>query len=216
MMEQQMSAQTQFSPQDDKKDRKLTITVTPTLHWNSTDPLDITASIAFAASDCKPADTATVDSATGKIDISHMPRDTGYNENIDIKLSLDTSKMKDANGNPLTGKATPRWAKDDEGPTYTDSKGKTKHLGFGWFCKINDLGPPLDYDVSPPISIDKMKFKRSDGTELLIDDDTPDASPAYAFMMAFVLPGSNDYYISIDPILTNKGLGSNDSFMLKK
>jgi hypothetical protein len=202
--------------QDSTKDRSATITVTPTLVWHSTNPPNITATLEYAVSDCDPANTATVDTSSGSINISHMPATAGYNENIDFALVLDTSNMKDASGNLLTGNDTPRWAHGDEGPTYTDSKGKTQHLGYGWFCKINNLGPPLNYDISPPITIDKMDFKRKTDTKLMIDDDTPDGSPVYCYMMAFVLPGANNnYYISIDPVISGKGTQTTN-FMLKK
>ena len=37
---------------------------------------------------------------------------------------------------------------------------------------------------------------------------------AYAYLTAFVLPGAGNYYISLDPAISRKGLG-NANFMLK-
>ncbi len=199
------------------KDRKATIAVIPVLQWNSLNPLNITtSSIEFIVTSCEPDNTITVDPNTGAIDISAMASDKQYSENIDITLVLNSAHMTDPNGNLLTGDQTPRWAKKDEGPTYIDAKGGgsgvLKHLGYGWFCNIISLGPPLEYHASPPVEIDKMKFKRKSDTELEIADNTDDGSPPYAYMMAFVLPNqsSGDYYISIDPALSRKGLGGSN------
>lgn len=211
----ELETQTQSQAQDSKKDRSVTVVVTPTLVWHSTNPPNVTATIEYSVSSSDPTGTAVVDPNTGWINISHMPPNSGYTDNIDMTLQLDTSKMKDASGNLLTGDATPRWAKSGEGQTYTDSNGKTQHLGYGWFCNITSLGPPLKYDISPPISIDKMSFKRPHDLKLEIDDKTPDDSPAYAFMMAFVLPATDKYWISIDPLISGKNVGSN-SFMLQR
>src|SRR3546814_6964932 len=102
-----------------------------------------------------------VNSTTGDIDISNMPKNTKYTDNIDITLLLDTSNLKDANGNPLTGNPVARWAHSDEGPTYTDAKGKTQHLGYCWLCQITDL-QKRQYNISPPIDIAKMSISRPD------------------------------------------------------
>lgn len=201
--------------QDTKKDRKLTIQCTPTLIWNGTNPPNIGATMAFADTASDPNMPGAVNSVTGDIDISNMPKNTKYTDNIDITLLLDTSNLKDANGNPLTGDPVARWAHSDEGPTYTDAKGKTQHLGYCWFCQITDL-QKRQYIISPPIDIAKMSISRPDHLNVLIDDNTADGSPAYAFCMAFVLPGYDDYYISIDPLISSKSGGGDPPFMLKK
>lgn len=210
-----MTTVTKEEARSSVKDRKVTITVSPVLQWNSVNPPNITtSSIGYAVTSSDPTGTATVNPTTGSIDISSMPGSTEYDENIDITLLLDTSTMLDANGNPLMGADTPRWAKADEGTIYTDSKGKEQHSGYGWFCEITSWGPPIEYRNLPPIEIDKIKFKRKSDGELVIDDDSPDGSPPYAFKFAFVLPGSNNrYYISIDPVLSRKGISGN-KFML--
>ncbi|QKG71890.1 hypothetical protein [Erythrobacter mangrovi] len=195
----------------DLKDRKLKLTVTPTLVWNGTNPPDITATIEFSQDndDTDPPMPGVVDPTTGKIDISDMPVNDKYTDNIDITIKLDASKMKNADGTKLTGKA--RWAEADEGPYQWN--GTSGDLGFGWFCQMNASPPPL-YNPIPPATIPNMTLTRKDDTTLEIDDNTPDNSPEYAFCVAFVLEGYNNYYISIDPILTTKNTGSN-SFMLK-
>ncbi|AOL95172.1 hypothetical protein BG023_112258 [Porphyrobacter sp. LM 6] len=204
-----------FQAQDSLKDRSITIKVSPVLNW--IDPIKPTieaSSIGFTVIASDPAGTATVDTS-GSVNISQMPAAPGYDENIDITLLLDTSNMRDANGNLLTGDNTPRWAKSDEGTTYTDSKGKTQHCGYGWFCEITNYGPPLQYQALPPIDIAKMAFKRKDDLNLVIEDKSDDGSPPYAFKFGFVLPGQyNEYFISIDPVLSTKSTRTT-SFMLK-
>jgi hypothetical protein len=194
------------------KDRKLKITVTPTLVWNSTNPPNIGATVEFSQDngETDPAMPGVVDPTTGKIDISNMPANDKYTDNIDIKIKLDTSQMKNADGTKLTGKA--RWAESDEGPYQWN--GTSGDLGFGWFCLMN-ASPPPAYSAVPPTTITGMSFSRSSDNDLQIDDDTPDGSDEYAFCVAFVLEGYSNYYISIDPIITTKGTGSNSAFMLK-
>lgn len=200
---------------DSLKDRSITITVSPVLNWiDPIKPTIETSSIGFALTASDPPGTATVDTS-GSVNISQMPAAPGYDENIDITLLLDTSNMRDANGNLLTGNNTPRWAKSDEGTSYTDGKGKTQHCGYGWFCEITDMGPPLEYQALPPIDIDKMAFKRKDDLNLVIEDKSDDGSPPYAFKFGFVLPGQyNGYFISIDPVISTKSTRTS-SFMLK-
>lgn len=202
---------------DSLKDRSITITVSPVLKWvDRNEPIIETSSIGFAVTASDPQGTATVDTS-GSVNISQMPAASGYDENIDITLLLDTSNMRDADGNLLTGNNTPRWAKSDEGTPYTDGKGKTQHSGYGWFCQITDIGPPLQYQALPPIDIDKMAFKRRDDLNLVIEDKSDDGSPPYAFKFGFVLPGTyKNYFISIDPVISSKGTRTTtDSFMLK-
>jgi len=195
------------------KDRKLKITVTPTLVWNSTNPPDIGATVEFSQDngETDPPMPDVVNPTTGRIDISDMPVDDKFTDNIDIKIKLDTSKMKNADGSKLTGKA--RWANSDEGPYQWN--GTSGYLGFGWFCQMN-ASPPPAYNRIPPTTITNMSFDRQNDTELKIDDDTPEETTEYAFCVAFVLEGYGNYYISIDPIISGKGVGSNADFMLKR
>lgn len=204
-----------FQAKDSLKDRSITIKVSPVLNWIDRNlPTIQTSSIGFTVVASDPPGTATVDTS-GSVNISQMPAAPGYDENIDITLLLDTSNMRDADGNLLTGDNTPRWAKSDEGTPYTDGKGKTQHSGYGWFCEITSMGPPLQYQALPPIDIDKMAFKRKDDLNLVIEDKSDDGSPPYAFKFGFVLPGQyNEYFISIDPLITTKSTRTT-SFMLK-
>jgi len=198
----------------DKKDRKLEITCTPTLIWHSTDPNDIGATMAFSETSSDPNMPNVVNETTGNISISGMPANSNYTENIDITLVLDPSQLKDSNGDPLTGDHVARWAHSDEGPTYTKADGGTGHLGYCWFCQITDSSTGA-YAISPPIDIDDMTISRPDHLKILIDDNTPDGSPSYAFCMAFVLEGFDNYYISIDPIISSKGTKGSGQFMFK-
>ncbi|MFM7377049.1 MAG: hypothetical protein ACKO1O_02780 [Erythrobacter sp.] len=84
--------------------------------------------------------------------------------------------------------------------------------GYGWFCGTDANG---NYNASVPITIPDMSFVRVSDTELVIDDDTPDNAPAYAYAMGLVLPGYGNYYMTIDPRITSKtSIGSN--FMLNE
>ena len=199
-----------MSDQDDNKPkvRKLKIKVTPTLVWHSTDPNNITATLEFSEdkNDTDPPMDDAVD-AHGNIDLSKMPKDTKdpdkYADEIDIKLVLDKSKLKGPDGKALKGKA--RWATSSEGG-YTYN-GKAGWLGYGWFCTVDESTNPPTYSAIPPATITNMTFERIDDDTLMIDDNTPTGSPEYAYCFAFVLEGYGNYYISVDPRITSKGVG---------
>lgn len=180
----------------DPVDRTLSITVTPVLVWNRVSPPDIGATISYAESDSTPNMPNIVNEQTGAINLSRMPANHNYTDNVDITLTLDTSQLRDSNGNPITG----RWALASEGAN-----------GFCWFCTVNATPPPA-YSTTPT-TITGMSTSRSSDTVILINDDTADGGPSYAFCLGLVLPGFNNYYITIDPIISTKG--TNSSFMLK-
>lgn len=207
--------QTTDSPTPTKKDRKLKVICKPTLIWLDTDPnhLNIQATAEFTQDDgvgITDPPMAGVVSPLGKIDISKMPKDNKYSDNIDVTFLLDTSLMKNADGTALTGGA--RWACTDEGDYPLPGGGSIK-VGFGWFCNPNP-NAPSGYDPVPPITIPNMTFSRKNDNVLEIDDNTTVGTPQYGYCIAFVLPGYGNYYISIDPLLTTKG--TRQSFMLEE
>lgn len=181
-------------------DRKVTITVTPTLIWH--DDNNIEANFTVAQAYGEPAAMNGRVAANGAIDLTNMPTDTAYNDNIDVTINLDDSQMVDPSGNHIAG----RWA------TPTEGSGDGRAVGFGWFCGEDANG---NYDPWTPITITGMHFSRISDTQLLINDDTPDAGPAYDYCMGLVLSGHNNYYITLDPRITSKtSVGGN--FMLNQ
>ncbi|WP_340589127.1 hypothetical protein [Erythrobacter alti] len=207
-MEQQAKMQT---TQGAQQERTLTIKCTPTLVWYAAD--SIGATMAYEETASNPNMPNAVNPVTGDISIRHMPQNARFTDNIDITLVLDTSQLKDQNGNPLTGSNVARWALPSEGGTYTEPSGQQKHFGYFWFCQLNDAAHRA-YDASKPVTIDGMEVARTDDLHILIDDDTPSTAPAYAFCMAFVLPEYNNYYITIDPVISSRGVGNEPPMML--
>ncbi len=198
--------QTTDTPTPTQKDRKIQINCKPTLIWLNTDPnhLNIQATIEFTQDDGVGVTYPPMPSAIsplGKIDISKMPKDDKYTDNIDITFKLDDSNMKNADGTKLTGKA--RWANDGEG-SYPLPGGGSVPVGFGWFCAPNPAAPS-GYDPVPPIAIPDMTFTRVNDNILEIDDNTILGTPEYGYCIAFVLEGYGNYYISYDPLITTKG-----------
>ncbi len=206
-MEQQSNYSEQAST---PKDRKIKIKCTPTLIWYNSDPNNrsIGATMEFEQVDgvgITDPPMPGVIGPHGKIDISKMPPDDKYTDNIDITFQLDDSKMKDADGSKLTGKA--RWALPGEGQ-YTAPDGTKVPLDYGWFCRANS-NAASGYDPFPPIAIPGMTFSRKNDNMIEIDDNTADGSPEYGYCIAFVLEGYGNYYISYDPLITSKGRGIN-------
>ncbi|WP_285709094.1 hypothetical protein [Erythrobacter oryzae] len=183
----------------DTMDRQITMLCTPTLVWNADG--SIGATIAFTQTNGVPAAMNGRIGSDGSIDLTAMPNDPAYNDNIDITIMLDTSRMVTQDGSqPVAG----RWALPDE------FSGSGPVTGYGWFCGTDANG---NYSASVPITIPDMSFVRVSDTELVIDDDTPDNAPAYAYAMGLVLPGYSNYYMTIDPRITTKTTNTS-SFML--
>jgi hypothetical protein len=217
-----MTTETQTQPvaQDsgEKKNRKLKIKCAPTLQWNTTSPpWDIGATMTFEedSDGTEPGMSGVIspgDNGEIVIDISNMPKNDNYNENLDITLKLETKNMLGPDGKKLDGGA--RWANDTEGhETYN---GKDYTLGYLWFCTANPESP-TGYDRMPPVTIDNVTKSKDDKDDKIIEilDDTPDGAPAFGFCVGFVLEGYGDYYISIDPVISTKNT-RNASFMLKE
>lgn len=182
-----------------KPDRTLAITCTPVLNWvSSTPPYNIGASATYSYNEngSNPDMTDRVHS-DGDILLHPLPDPQDFNNNVDITITLDTSRMVDPNNNPVAG----RWALDGE------------YNGPCWFCAVQNVAR-REYDTTP-ITIPGMTTSRLGDTQVLIDDDTPMNAPNYAYCLGLVLPAYSNYFITLDPILTNKTGGTNPPFMLK-
>ncbi|WP_073973877.1 hypothetical protein [Erythrobacter donghaensis] len=190
-----------MTTETDTLDRQITMLCTPTLVWRADG--SIGATIAFTQTNGVPAAMNGRVGSDGSINLTAMPHDDNYNDNIDITIMLDTSRMVTQDGSqPVAG----RWALPDE------FSGTGPVTGYGWFCGNDANG---NYSASLPITIPDMSFMRVSDTELVIDDDTPDNSPTYAYAMGLVLPGYGNYYMTIDPRITTKtSVGTN--FMLNQ
>lgn len=184
-----MTTETETGADTGLNDRQIAMICMPVLVWNSAN--DIGATFSFTQTIGMPAAMNGRVGSDGSIDLTNMPADPAYNDNIDVTIMLDTSRMVDQNGNPVAG----RWAQADE---YSGTGPVT---GFGWFCGTDANG---NYSASVPITIPNMSFLRMGDTELMINDDTPDNAPAYAYAMGLVLPNNGDYYITLDPRITSK------------
>lgn len=203
-----MEHETQTNSETEKLDRTLTIKCTPTLIWHSVEPRSIGASMAFAQIDSNPNMPKAVNPGTGDLSIRHMPENAKYSNDIDITFVLDPSNIRDADGNLLTGDNVARWAYANEGPSPDEP------LGYFWFCQLIDA-EKREYNRDVPIIVDGMAISRVDDLHILVDDDTPTTAPPYAFCLAFVLPIFGGYYISIDPVISTRGIGG-EHFMMKE
>jgi hypothetical protein len=183
-----------------KSDRTIIMTCTPVLTYPS--PGNFGATVTFTQSGGDPNGMNGRVDANGNIRLTNMPSNANYNHNVDITIELDTSQLVDQNGNSVVG----RWA------LATESSGTGPGTGFCWFCGVNADG---SYNASLPITIDGMTTSRTGDTEVLINDDTADDGPSYAYCLGLVLPDFNNYYITLDPRITTKDLQS-ASFMLKE
>ncbi len=198
-MEQQTYTQT-GNVQGDKPDRTMTITVTPTLVWySSTPPYNIQATRTFSLTSSTPDMTGRVH-ADGDIILHPLPSPQDYSGRVDITFVLDTSQLKDPNGNPVQG----RWAQSGEGN------------GYCWFCNVTNVSQG-QYDTTP-ITVPNMTPSRTSDTQVFVDDDTPGSSSTpYGYCLGLVLPGYSNYFMTIDPIVTGKSGSQNPpTFMLKE
>lgn len=204
-MEQKAYAQTNDS-QGIKPDRTMTITVTPTLIWNSSSPpYNIQATRTFSLTASNPDMTGRVH-ADGDIILHPLPSPQDYSGRVDITFLLDASQLKDPGGNAVQG----RWA------YATEYSGTGPVTGFCWFCDVTNVSLG-QYDTTP-INVANMIPSRISDTQILVDDDTPGASSTpYGYCLGLVLPQYGNYYITIDPIVTGKsGTQNPPTFMLKE
>lgn len=181
-----------------QQDRTLSITCTPTLVWTSSvPPYNIGATMTYAETGSNPNMPNVVDRQTGDINLRNMPNNANFTDNIDIYLTLDTSQLRDPNGNAVRG----RWANAGEG--------SQPGMGAAWFI---NMPPPINYT---PITVPAgMVIDRQSDTLVVIDDNTADGSPSLAFCTALVLPDYGSYFIAFEPIISGKGPGN--QFMFKK
>lgn len=172
-------------------DRTISMTCTPVLVWY--DDGSIGANVTFSQTGGVPSAMAGRVDSHGAINLADMPVDAAYNDNIDVTINLDTSQMFDQDRNAVAG----RWA------TAEEYSGEGPVTGFCWFCGTDANG---NYSSAIPVTIDGMTTSRLSDTAVLINDDTPDAGPAYAYCLGLVLvrPNQNNYYITIDPRITSK------------
>lgn len=181
-----------MTTETDTLDRQITMTCTPVLIWY--DDGSIGANVTFSQTGGVPSAMAGRVDSHGAIDLTNMPVDAAYNDNIDVTINLDTSQMVDRNRIAVAG----RWA------TAEEYSGEGPVTGFCWFCGTDANG---NYSSAVPITIPGMATVRLSPTAVLINDDTPDAGPAYAYCLGLVLPdlpNQNGYYITIDPRITSK------------
>lgn len=171
-------------------DRTITMTCTPTLVWHPDG--SIGATVVFTQNAGAPPEMMGRVGSDGSINLTNMPHNPAYSDNVDVTIMLDTSQLVTQDGSqPVAG----RWAQANE---YSGTGPVT---GFGWFCGTDANG---NYTSATPITIPGMAFIRANDLELLLDDDTPDNAPAYAYALGLVLPAYSNYYITIDPRITNK------------
>lgn len=176
------------------KDRTITMTCTPVLTYPAGGGFG--ATLTFTQTGGEPQGMNGRVDSNGNIRLTNMPTNATYNDNVDITINLDTSQMVDQNGNPVAG----RWAQANE---YSGTGPVT---GFGWFCSINSDGT---YNADSPVTIPDMSITRENDTQILINDDTVDNGPSYAFCLGLVLPAHSNYYITLDPRITSKNTGIN-------
>lgn len=172
--------------------RSIVLTCRPKLRFNQVIPtLNIDApDILFEQTIGHPSGMNGRVDDHGDINLTNMPLDPAYNDNVDITINLDTSNLYEPTGKRVAG----RWAFAEE----SSGQGET---GFAWFCGIDDQGK---YTTKKSIDVPGMRIERLNDVQLRIYDDTPDTASTYAYAIALVLPGYNNYYITIDPRITSK------------
>lgn len=192
-----MDKQMASSPSlDAKPDRTLVVICTPRLVWTSWNrPYSIGATFTcnYSAFGSNPPMPNSV-LPNGDLVLDRLPDPRDFNNNVDVTINLDTTQLFDHTGqNPVRG----RWA------TSTEYSGTGPVTGFGWFCAVQNT-PRRQYDTTP-ISVQGMSFIRLSDTQLMINDDTPNNGPDYAYCLGLVLPDYDNYYITLDPVIGGKG-----------
>lgn len=127
----------------------------------------------------------------GHIDLGrllHAPDDYTHHVGIDITLE---SHMTDAHGQPVHA----RWAKPGEGPNP-----EIAAQAFCWF--VASCGD------AAPIAVPHVTPRRVSDRIVRIDDHREVGQPMYIYNLGLVveLPGG-PHFITIDPIVTGKGIG---------
>lgn len=168
-------------------DRTLTIQVNATSNWGIN---GLGANISYQITGSNPSFPNAITDPQGDINLSNMPTDPNFTDNIDITFILNAA-MTDQNGNPLAS----RWALPSEGSGNYDSP-----EGFCWFC--------ASPGNTEPITVADMTTVRNSDTSVTIDDDTPDNYAAqYFFCLGLVALLPETHFITIEPVITGKGVG---------
>jgi hypothetical protein len=179
-------------------DRTLSLTATPTLIWNGPD--NISANMTYTQTGSDPNMPNVVDRRTGFINLSAMPANKKYTNNIDITITLDASGLKDPSGNAIPAS----WANVGD-PVNNPMNGVAPNTPWAWFCATPPKGQPY---VTTPVLIPNMASIRNSDTVVFIDDNTPVTAANYIFCLGLLLwPAGRRYFITIDPIVGGKGVG---------
>jgi hypothetical protein len=177
----------------DQKDRSITIQATPTLHWDANNQITgVTFSYSETSSD--PNMPNVVNETNGNIDLTHLPNNANYTDNVDVIINL-TCSATGPNGNSLVVEFAP--TSPSPGPI--------------WFCNVPPPGGPKD--PTPIATPPSMAIGANSLSQVYIDDNQADGGASYCFCMAVVVPSVGTTPFTIDPIITGKG-NSNSSFML--
>ncbi len=126
----------------------------------------------------------------GHIDLGRLADSPDFTHQVRIEVALE-SHMTDQRGQPVHA----RWARVGEGPTASISE-----HGFCWF--VVNCGDRTAVAVPHVASI------RLSDRLLQIDDSRELGHPMYIYNLGLVveLPGAA-HFITIDPIVTGKGIG---------
>lgn len=183
-------------------DRTLGITATPTLVWNDGTYNNIGATMAYTQTSSVPNMPNKVDKKSGQIDLSHMPSNSNYTNNVDIIVTLDASALRDLSGNPLAA----QWSQVGD---IIGWNGAPPTTPWCWFC-ANPLPGSSQYDHNQ-IDVLNMTTVRTSDSVVFIDDNTLIGTGNFTFCLGLtlLLPTGARYFITIDPTIVGKGTGTN-------
>jgi hypothetical protein len=184
-------------------DRNVYVSVIPVLTWASNET-DYTVAYTYSqtGSDCYLP--PVVNPGTGELNIRNIPAANGFGNTLVLHLFLDTSKIKDPKGAPLTG--TSRWAEVFEGPNPGGN-------GAIWICATPPPNQPKNITPipAPPSTSGGLRF---DNQYLLLpilpDRVRRSQNFNFSFCMGWQLglsPTVNRYQI-IDPQVKGTGTGT--------
>jgi hypothetical protein len=166
-------------------DRTLEIQVNATSNWTAN---GLGANISYQITGSNPSFPNAITDPQGDIDLSAMPTDPNFTDNIDITFTLNAA-MTDQNGNALPA----RWAVAGEGSGVYDIP-----EGFCWFCAAPGN--------TRPMSVAGMNTLRNGDLSVTINDDTPDNDAAqYFFCLGLVALLPETHFITIEPVISGKG-----------
>lgn len=178
----------------DQEDRSITIQATPTLNYDMNEGLT-SVTFSYEETDSRPNMQNVVNEQTGDIDLTRLPPNAKYTDNVDVIINLVTS-IPLPNGNSITVNFAPA----------------TPSPGAIWFCAVPPPGGPKD--PTPIATPAGMSIGENTASQVYLNDDQADGGSDYCFCMAVVVPSLSSSTYTIDPIVTGKG--TNSSFMLSK